>query len=88
MQATLADRLGLNGPQEKNNSDNTKILADYVRRYHEETKKYQKKSKITRLSIFLKGTARAVSLSGLPSGLAGMVDRWWEQFMSTICFEI
>jgi len=32
-QATIADRLGLNGPQEKNNSDNTKILADYVRRY-------------------------------------------------------
>ena len=45
MQATLADRLGLNGPQEKNNSDNTKILADYVRRYHEETKKDTKRSK-------------------------------------------
>ena len=31
--ATLADKLGLNGPQEKNNSDNFKILADFVRRY-------------------------------------------------------
>ena len=37
MQATLADRLGLNGPQEKNNSDNTKILADYVRRFQPNT---------------------------------------------------
>lgn len=32
-QATLADKLGLNGPQEKNNSDNFKILLDYVRRF-------------------------------------------------------
>ena len=32
-QATIADKLGLNGPQERNNSDNFKILIDYVRRY-------------------------------------------------------
>merc|ERR1712024_337979 len=31
--ATLAEKLGLNGPQEKNNSDDFRILADYVRRY-------------------------------------------------------
>ena len=33
MQATLADKLGMNGPQEKNNSDNFKILLDYMRRF-------------------------------------------------------
>jgi len=32
-QATIADKLGNNGPQERNNSDNFKILTDYVRRY-------------------------------------------------------
>ena len=32
-QATIADKLGLNGTQERNNSDNFKILIDYVRRY-------------------------------------------------------
>ena len=32
-QATLADKLGLNGAQEKNNSDNYKILLDYFRRF-------------------------------------------------------
>ena len=41
----MADKLGLNGPQEKNNSDNYKILLDYVRRfrkagfYHQEGKR-------------------------------------------------
>jgi len=32
-QATIADTLGLNGPQERNNSDNLKILTDYIRRF-------------------------------------------------------
>ena len=31
--ATIAEKLGNNLPQEKNNSDNYKILSDYVRRY-------------------------------------------------------
>ena len=31
--ATLAGRLGHNGPQEKNNVDNFKILHDYHRRF-------------------------------------------------------
>ena len=31
--ATLAEKLGSTAPQEKNNSDNFKILADYIRRY-------------------------------------------------------
>ena len=33
-QATIADKLGQNEAQERNNSDNLKILADYVRRYN------------------------------------------------------
>ena len=32
-QAAVADQLGLNGPQEKNNSDNFKILGEYVRKF-------------------------------------------------------
>ena len=32
-QAAVADQLGLNGPQEKNNSDNFRILAEYVRKF-------------------------------------------------------
>ena len=32
--ATIADKLGQNEAQERNNSDNLKILADYVRRYN------------------------------------------------------
>ena len=32
-QATIADKLGLNGAQERNNSDNFRILNDYFRRY-------------------------------------------------------
>ena len=31
--ATLAHKMGLNGPQEKNNIDNFKALAEYYRRY-------------------------------------------------------
>ena len=31
--AELAERFGLNGPQEKNNSDNFKILVEYVRKF-------------------------------------------------------
>ena len=31
--ATIAEKLGQNGPQERNNSDNFKILTDYIRRY-------------------------------------------------------
>lgn len=31
--AELAERLGLNGAQEKNNSDNFRILAEYVRKF-------------------------------------------------------
>ena len=31
--ATLAHKLGQNGPQEKNNLDNFKILYEYFRRY-------------------------------------------------------
>jgi len=31
--ATIAEKLGQNGPQERNNSDNFKILIDYIRRY-------------------------------------------------------
>ena len=32
-QAELAHKAGLNGPQEKNNSDNFKILVEYVRKF-------------------------------------------------------
>ncbi len=32
-QATLAGRFGTNGPQEKNNADNFKLLAEYHRRF-------------------------------------------------------
>ena len=32
-QAQIAERQGLNGPQEKNNSDNFKILVEYVRKF-------------------------------------------------------
>ena len=32
-QAELGERFGLNGPQEKNNSDNFKILVEYVRKF-------------------------------------------------------
>lgn len=32
-QAQMAERQGLNGPQEKNNSDNFKILVEYVRKF-------------------------------------------------------
>ena len=32
-EAELGERLGLNGPQEKNNSDNFKILVEYVRKF-------------------------------------------------------
>ena len=31
--ATVAEKLGRNGPQEKNNSDNFKILVEYVRKF-------------------------------------------------------
>ena len=31
--ATIAYQLGQNGPQERNNADNFKILADYCRRF-------------------------------------------------------
>ena len=31
--AELGERFGLNGPQEKNNSDNFKILVEYVRKF-------------------------------------------------------
>ena len=32
-EADLAEKLGLNGPQEKNNSDNFKIIGEYVRKF-------------------------------------------------------
>ena len=32
--ATIAHKLGLNDPQYKNNSDNLRILGDYIRRYN------------------------------------------------------
>ena len=32
-EAERAERFGLNGPQEKNNSDNFRILAEYVRKF-------------------------------------------------------
>ena len=32
-QASEADRLGSNGPQEKNNSDNFRILVEFVRKF-------------------------------------------------------
>ena len=32
-QAELGERFGLNAPQEKNNSDNFKILVEYVRKF-------------------------------------------------------
>ena len=32
-QAQTAEKCGLNGPQEKNNSDNFKILVEYVRKF-------------------------------------------------------
>ena len=32
-QATVAGKLGLTAPQEKNNGDNFRILTDYLRRY-------------------------------------------------------
>jgi inositol polyphosphate-4-phosphatase len=31
--ATIAGRLGQNGPQEKNNADNFKVVAEYYRRF-------------------------------------------------------
>ena len=31
--ATIAHKMGYNGPQEKNNVDNFKMLAEYCRRY-------------------------------------------------------
>ena len=60
-QAHIAHKQGLNGPQEKNNSDNFKILVEYVRKFKQKnyfnhiSKNFRKVSDNLLLHIFLQG---------------------------------
>ena len=60
--AELAERFGLNGPQEKNNSDNFKILVEYVRKFKQ--KNYF--NHISKEGTFFTNESRKGILQGKP----------------------
>ena len=50
--ATIAEKFGNNGPQEKNNIDNYKAMAEYYRRFKKLNFDFQPKSSKRNFTIF------------------------------------
>jgi len=90
--ATLAYKLGLNDPQYKNNSDNLRILGDYIRRYNKlqlystRTKSSRKETNVEDLLSILKNeVSRKINKNVSILGLSQQICHQLEGIKFTSC---